>query len=109
MENKANLWEILVPKYSNQGLEYNLDYHHKWDEQVRDITGGITVLRTAKGHWVNPEGVIFVEEMIPVRIHCDRKNLEKIMDLTLSHYDQKAVFAYKVSSEVIIKHRKSLK
>jgi len=101
------LWEILVPKYSNQGVEYTLDYHHQWDEQVRNITGGLTIQGTAKGHWVNPEGVVFIEEVIPVRIKCNRKNIEKIIDLTLEYYDQEAVYAYKVSNEVIIKYRKS--
>lgn len=103
---KKELWEILVPKYSNNNVEYTLDYHHKWDEQVRNIAGGITILRTAKGHWVNPGGNIFVEEMIPVRIYCSEQNIEKIIDLTLEHYEQEAVFAYKISSEVKVKRRK---
>jgi hypothetical protein len=99
------LWEILVPKYSNQGLEYNLDYHHKWDEQVRKITGGMTILRTAKGQWVNPKGITFIEEMIPVRIYCNKKNINKIIDFTIKYYNQEAIFAYRVGDEVIIKRR----
>lgn len=105
METNKELWEILVPRYSNSGIEYNIDYHHAWDEQVRQIAGGITILRTAKGHWINPQGILFVEEMIPVRIHCTEPDIEKICDLTLKYYDQEAVFTYKVSSEVKVKYK----
>lgn len=108
MINKK-FWEILVPKYSNEGVEYGLDYHHQWDNQVREIAGGVTILRTAKGHWVNPEGQTFIEEMIPVRVYCTRENIEKIIDLTIQHYDQEAVLAAKISDEVIIKYRKNIK
>jgi hypothetical protein len=40
-DDKA-LWEILVPRYSNIGQEYKLEYHRAWDACVRDIAGGIT-------------------------------------------------------------------
>jgi hypothetical protein len=82
-----------------------VDYHHKWDETVREISGGITVLRTAKGHWVSPVGKVFVEEMIPVRIYCSESQIEKIIDHTLKYYDQEAVLAYELSSNVKLRHR----
>jgi hypothetical protein len=44
-----------------------------------------------------------------VRVLCSGAQLEKVIDLTLNHYDQEAVMAYKVSSEIIIKHRKKAK
>ncbi|MBI2045434.1 hypothetical protein HYT23_05220 [Candidatus Pacearchaeota archaeon] len=101
------LWEILVPRFSNEGEEYPTDYHKKWDEAIRSIVGGITILRTAKGHWISPDGKIFIEEMIPVRIHCDSKELERIMSYTLSYYNQEAVFAYELSSNVKILSKSS--
>lgn len=105
--NDSKLWEILVPRYSNSGKEYAIEYHHKWDAKVREIAGGITIFRTAKGHWVNPQGKLFIEEMIPVRIHCTESDLDKIIDHTLTYYDQEAVFAYEISSRVKIKRKKS--
>ena len=102
------LWEVLVPRCANDGTEYTVEYHHIWDTKVRHIAGGITILRTAKGQWINPDGVSFIEEMIPVRIHCSEAELEEIIDLTLEYYDQEAVFAYKVSEEVKIKHRRTV-
>ena len=100
------LWELLVPKYSNAGKEYPIEYHRSWDEQVRQIAGGITIFRTAKGHWISPEGQIFVDEMIPVRVHCTEPDLDKILDFTLENYHQEAVFAYEISANVKVKHRR---
>lgn len=99
------LWEILVPRYSTDSEEYPIAYHQKWDEHVRRIAGGVTILRTAIGHWVNPEGAIFVEEMIPVRVYCDEESIDRIIDHTIEYYDQEAVMAYEISSRVKVKRR----
>jgi hypothetical protein len=101
-----SLWEILVPKYSNTGIEYSLEHHQKWDEQVRGLTGGLTILKKAKGQWINPEGRLFAEEMIPVRINCTRQAISRIVDITLEHYEQEAVLAYEISHRVILRYRK---
>lgn len=108
MENSETkrLWEILVPKYSNEGIEYTVEYHQKWDEKIRSIAGGITILKKAKGHWVDSEGKTFIEEMIPVRIFCNEPDIEQIIDYTLEYYHQEAVFAYEISSNVKIKNKK---
>ena len=100
------LWEILIPRYSNEVVEYSVEYHHSWDKYVREIAGGVTILRTAKGHWVNPEGRVFQEEMIPVRVYCSEEELDRIIDHTLEYYAQEAVFAYEVSSNVKVRTRK---
>jgi hypothetical protein len=100
------LWEILVPSVANDGAKYSLDHHKFWDRQVRDISGGLTVLKPAKGHWRPPESAEYqVEEMIPVRLLCTREQIERVVDFTLEHYDQKAVLAYRISDEVILRDR----
>ena len=43
--------------------------------------------------------------MIPVRIVATREEINRIVDLTLTYYDQEAVLCYKLSDEVILKHR----
>lgn len=106
MENRNKLWEILVPKHSNEGREYPVGYHRLWDENIEQLAGGITILRTARGRWVNLRGEVFVEEMIPVRICCDEGTIDGIIDFTLDHYNQEAVFAYEVSSNVKVKQRR---
>lgn len=103
--DSRGLWEILVPRCSNKGVEYPVEYHRVWDEKVREIAGGITILRTAKGHWINPTGRIFVEEMIPVRIYCTEESIDKIIDLTMGYYEQEAVLAYEISRNVKLRHK----
>lgn len=49
---------------------------------------------------------MFVEEMIPVRVYCTEKNIEQIIEHTMSYYNQEAVMAYQISSHVKIKHKK---
>lgn len=100
------LWEILVPTIRNNGKPYRLRFHRVWDQKVKQISGGLTILQKIKGHWINPAGTLFVEDMIPVRILATREEIEKIIDFTIPYYEQEAVLAYKVSDEVILKHAK---
>ncbi len=98
-------WEILVPNNSNEGLEYKLEHHNEWDSKVREIAGGLTILRSAKGQWVSPEGKVFYDRMIPVRLYCDEQEMDKIINFTMKHYDQEAVLAYEISSNVKLVYR----
>jgi hypothetical protein len=95
------LWEIYVPVASNQGERYADDYHKKWDAAVRELTGGLTIFKKARGQWVGDSG-LYVEEMIPVRIRCPVEVIRSIGAFTLRYYDQKAVFFSKVSDESYI-------
>ena len=93
---QRTLWEILVPTIMN-GKPVRTKYHKKWDEKVRSISGGLTILKPAKGQWISPSGQLFAERMIPVRISCSENDIEKIMAVTLDHYKQEAVMAYRIS------------
>lgn len=65
----------------------------------------MTVLPPARGTWHNV-GVVYRDRMIPVRFMATRKEMEHIVQMTLDHYtDEKAVMAYKVSEEIILKFR----
>src|SRR3989344_7808822 len=101
-----SLWEILVPNYSNDRVKYSLEYHQRWDEKVREIGGGLTILKPAKGQWLNSEAILFSEEMIPVRVYCDEESIDRIVQLTLDHYQQEAVLAYEVSRNVKLVYRR---
>lgn len=96
------LWEILVPVNSNDGVRFADEYHHKWDDQVRALAGGLTVLETVKGQWVDNTSKLFKEPMIPVRVLADKPTIKTIVSLALEHYDQKAVMAYRISNEVML-------
>lgn len=99
---KTELWEVLVPVATNDGNVIPVETHKVWDAQVRQVSGGLTVMGTAKGQWVSPTGSLFIEKMIPVRVMCSKEQLEQIIRLTLCYYDQEAVLAYKISEEVIL-------
>lgn len=95
------LWEILVPKADNDGKEYSLEYHKKWDATVRGLSGGLTIMRSAKGIWEN-EGKVYEERMIPVRVACTEAQIKDVMKLTKTYYNQIAVMAYRISEKVFI-------
>jgi len=105
MTKIRHLWEILVPCTKASGVRIRVKFHQRWDAKVQEISGGMTVLQPARGIWHNV-GVVHHDRMIPVRFMATRDEMEHIVQLTLDHYkDEKAVMAYKVSDEVILKFR----
>ena len=103
---QRTLWEILVPVHSNAGKVYSIAHHQKWDEKARQISGGLTILKPAKGQWVTPKGALLHEQMLPVRVLCTEKEMDDIIQFTLRHYDQHAVLAYQLSSRVKLVYKK---
>ena len=99
------LWEILVPTIRPDGRPIRVRFHRVWDEKVRTISGGLTILQPAKGQWISPDGKLFKERMIPVRILATGEQIRRIIDMTLKYYEQEAVLCYVVSSEVILTYR----
>lgn len=94
------MWEILVPASNNKDLKFSYEHHKEWDEYVKNIAGGITITKTAKGEWVSPDGTLFKDRVIPVRIMCTEAEIEEIIQFTISHYSQEVVLAYEVSNHV---------
>jgi len=106
------LWEILVPtEMERDGLVKPIKtrYHKVWDSKVREIAGGLTISPPHKGQWLSPSGELFAERMIPVRIACTEEQMEKIMDFTMTYYNQLAVLAYRVSDKVLYKEKGAIK
>jgi hypothetical protein len=99
------LWEILVPTVRNNGKPFRTRYHRVWDAKVRAISNGLTIMPVAKGQWLHQDK-LYAERMIPVRIIATRAEIEKIIDMSLVYYDQLAIMAYRISEEVILKHKK---
>ena len=87
------MWEILVPASINKDQVFTYEHHKAWDEFVKQVTGGITVMKTAKGEWLSPVGKLHIDRMIPCRIICNEKQIIKIIDFTIEHYDQEASFS----------------
>lgn len=103
-----DLWEVLVPTVRNNGRPIHTRFHRVWDTKVKAIAGGLTILHPTIGYWVN-EGTTHKERMIPVRISCTREQIYKILEMTMKYYEQKTIFAYRVSSEVIFYEGKKTK
>jgi len=99
------LWEILVPTVRNDGRPIRTRFHRVWDNKVRTISGGLTIMPVAKGQWVHGDET-FKERMIPVRMIASRNEMDQIVDMTLIYYEQIAVLAYKIADEVILRHAK---
>ncbi len=100
--NEQYLWEILVPQADPDGQFIAVPEHNIWDKKVRDITGGLTIHRSALGNWVSPSGELVVERMIPVRIACTEEEIHKIGQMTKEFYRQEKVMYYQVSDKVFI-------
>ena len=103
----TELWEILVPASDNKdNRKFTYEHHKAWDAFVKNITGGLTVMKTAKGQWISPvTGVEYIDRVIPCRIACSEEQINEIIAFTIKHYDQEAVMAYRISERVIIQHK----
>jgi hypothetical protein len=105
----VKLFEILVPTiYGDTMKPIRTKHHKKWDERVKKLSGGLTILTPGKGVWVH-EGKDYVERVIPVRIMCEEKVMEQIVKITLQHYRQKAVMYYVLSTECYIVSKEEAK
>lgn len=102
MNTPREMWQILVPKFDNDGGDIPIPEHAIWDNKVREISGGLTIHRSAKGQWISPKGETIVERMIPVMIACNREQIIEIALMTKTFYEQDAVLCFKISDEVII-------
>jgi hypothetical protein len=101
----VSLWQILVPAFWQDGDEVDVSTHRVWDRKVRNITGGLTINRAAKGHWVSPDGSVIVEKVIPVNFSATEDQKNRIMAMTCLFYDQDAVMCYKIGTDVVIMSR----
>lgn len=103
------VWEILVPANWNDGTPVKVRHHRVWDAFVQHQSGGLTILRPAKGMWRAKDGTKYHDRMIPVRfIARNRRMVNEIMKFTAEHYDQHEVMCYRVATEVIVATREEL-
>ena len=95
------LWEILVPtQFDDTKESIPAEHHREWDRLVREVSGGLTMLRSATGQWVHL-GKVHQESVIPVRLVATREQMEEVGKFTVHHYRQKVIMAYKISDEVM--------
>lgn len=105
----SEAWMILVPTekpahFIGKKRFFSTRYHQQWDAKVMAISGGITILGKGKGYWLSPRGQLFREDMIQVEVSCTREQIQQIIDITARHYGQEAIYARKVSDDVLLIH-----
>lgn len=102
------MWEVFVPMTNNNGEKFTVEYHREWDKKVRDISGGLTILKlVAKGQWVNEEGDLEHDKIIPVRVACTPMEFAQILEITCEHYSQDMVMGFKYGE--VVTYRKQVK
>ena len=95
------LWEILVPtQFDDTKENIPVEHHREWDLLVREVSGGLTMLRSATGQWVHL-GKVHQEHVVPVRLVATRAQMEEVARFTVRHYRQRVIMAYKISDEVM--------
>ena len=103
---KNILYEILVPTmYGDTKKPISTRHHKNWDRKVLKITSGLTICSPSKGKWVF-QNEDFFERVIPVRIFCSENDMEKIVEMSLTHYRQIAIMFYVVSEKCEIRYQK---
>jgi hypothetical protein len=105
---RTDMWEILVPASGNNKQEFTYEHHKAWDAYVKNLTGGVTIMKTAKGQWVSQEGELYIDRMIPCRIFCSDDEILQIVRFTMTHYNQKAIAIAKLSDESYIIHEDNI-
>lgn len=96
-----SVFEILIPSQFNDRKTIHVEHHYAFDDFVKGIAGGLTILRSGMGYWVDLSGETYKERMIPVRIICSDQEIEQIGNFALTHYKQKAILYYKIGTELV--------
>jgi len=106
MDDTRTLFEILVPCQWNDGTPIRTRHHREWDRRVRKITNGLTIMRPAKGQWIHKDE-LYEDRVIPVRLCCKPSDMVEIANITIAHYEQKAVMYYEISTWCVIQNATS--
>jgi len=104
MKNKS-LWEIMIPKNIDKHTIFHVSSHRQWNKYVEELTGGMVFFSNLDRRWISSTKTSpYFDNKIPVRIFCSKEQMDKIIDFTMQHYDQKHVIAYELSNNIILKH-----
>lgn len=107
-----DLWEILVPLASNDGVPFSEDQHEAFRRVVRGLPGnrGTTTRPAGDGDWQDCDtGKVYAEKMIPIRFRACKADVQRIAEHARKFYGQIAVMAYKIASghDIIVATAKS--
>jgi len=97
-----SLYEILIPVVANDGQTFCAEHNECWRKMVRGLCNGLTVFQQVSGEWVSPNGQLFAEQMVPVRVLATANDIKRISDYSAKHYQQEAIMFHKVTDHVSI-------
>jgi hypothetical protein len=104
---KTCLWEIFIPKNHNKEMIYGVSHHREWNRKVTKETNVILLSSSSYKEKSCPtiEEPFFSEEMLLLRVYCTQEELDRILDITVDHYDRDKIIAFKISENMIVKKR----
>jgi hypothetical protein len=92
-------WTIYVPTKSPTGRRFTSADHSRWEQQVMELTGGMTFHGKVKGFHLDPDNR---EESIDVSIVCTETQIRQIAKLAKKLYRQQAVLVIRGSPAFIL-------
>lgn len=101
IKRKKNLYEILVPAYSNEGKKFSVLAWANWEGFLVSRSGGFTKLSEVSGVWVD-EDKVYKDTNIPYRALLTRPDYIEALKYAKETFNQKAIFSYEVSEKVLI-------
>ena len=108
MKNQK-LYEILIPIINNRGERFSAEHHKKWNNKALKIAGKFIIMKVIKEEWINLFGKEFYKnKMIPIRISCTKNQIEKIIQITIKHYNQEVILAYIISEKALLRYQKEI-
>lgn len=102
------LWEIFIPKNNNKNTIFQVSHHREWNKKITNETDVILLSSsTTPTKTLDPPlgQSFFSEEMILIRVCCTKEEFDKILNITIEHYDRKEIIAFKLSENMLIKKR----
>ena len=96
-----NLYEILIPVADNDGHTFSNSYRKIFVDILIKETGGLSVLPTVKGFWID-KGITYADENTPLRVICTGEDIERFAYIAKEHFNQLAILYYKISDDVVI-------
>lgn len=85
------LYEMLLPVADNDGRAFEHGTRDAFLARVLDIAGGYTLCPEVKGAW-RFAGRDYIESMTPLRVACDRSQIEAIAKDALTTFKQREIF-----------------
>ena len=97
---KKALYEILVPTFFGTNPKIIINTIKVWENELLLISRGLTKLPVVDGVWIN-EGKEYFYKNTPYRVCVTLEELNALLKLAKTLFNQITIMAYKISDDVI--------